>query len=95
MKFDEKILLDLLNKEGEIVLGKKYKDMFKIGDYVEWRKIRRNENYEETIILYQGIIVNLRTIDVGGRDVWYANILNNDSSNHLVLISKIRKIETN
>lgn len=95
MKFDELMIHDLLNEEGEIVLGGKYKDMFKIGDYVEWRRICRNENYEESIVLYQGIIVNLRTIDVGGRNVWYADILNNDATNHLVLISKIRKIETN
>ena len=95
MKFDERILLELLNEEGEIVLGSKYKDLFKVGDYVEWRKIRRNENYEETIVFYHGIITNLRTIDVGGRDVWYADVMKNGGETDLVLISKIRKIETN
>ena len=95
MKFDERKLLELLNEEGEIVLGEKYKDLFKVGDYIEWRKIRRNENYEETIVLYQGIITNLRPITVGGRDVWYADVMKNGGETDLVLISKIRKIETN
>ena len=95
MKFDERMILKLLNDEGEIVLGGKYKDLFKVGDYVEWRKIRRNENYEESVVYYQGIITGLRTVDVGGRDVWYADIMKNGGTTDLVLISKIRKIETN
>lgn len=95
MKFDERMILELLNDEGEMVLGGKYKDLFKIGDYIEWRKIRRNENYEETVVYYQGIITGLRTIDVGGRDVWYADVMKNGGTTDLVLISKIRKIETN
>ncbi len=95
MKFDERMILELLNDEGEIVLGGKYKDLFKVGDYVEWRKIRRNENYEESVVYYQGIITGLRTVDVGGRDVWYADVMKNGGTTDLVLISKIRKIETN
>ena len=95
MKFDEKFLLDLMNEEGEIVLGEKYKDLFNIGDYVEWRSICRNENYEETIKNHCGIITNLRPIVVGGRDVWYADVMKNGGSPYLVLISKIRKVETN
>ena len=95
MKFDERMILDLLNDEGEIVLGGKYKDLFKVGDYVEWRKIRRNENYEENIKIYQGIIIGLRTVDVGGRNVWYADVMKNGGGTDLILVSKIRKIETN
>ena len=95
MKFDERMILDLLNDEGEMVLGGKYKDLFKVGDYVEWRRIRRDENYEEIVVYYQGIITGLRTVDVGGRDVWYADVMKNGGTTDLVLISKIRKIETN
>ena len=77
------------------VLGGKYKDKFEVGQYVQWRKICRNENYEETVKVYYGLISNLRAVDVGGRVVWYADIIGNDGSRHLELISKIRKVETN
>ena len=77
------------------MLGEKYKNKFKIGQYVEWRQICRDEDYEEFVKLYQGIITNLRTIDVGGRTVWYADIMRNGGQPDLVLLSKIRKIETN
>lgn len=77
------------------LLGKEYKDKFEIGQYVEWRSICRNENYEETINVYQGVIKNLRAVDVGGRIVWYADVLKNGGETSLVLISKIRKLETN
>lgn len=95
MKFDERIILDLINENGEIVLGGQFKDKFKVGDYVEWRRICRNENYEETVSYYQGIITNLRTICVGGRDVWYADVMQNGGQQDLVLLSRITKIETN
>jgi len=77
------------------MLGGQYKDKFEIGQYVEWRSICRNENYEETIKIHQGLITNLRAVDVGGRVVWYADVLKNGGENSLVLISKIRKLETN
>jgi len=77
------------------MLGGQYKDKFEIGEYVQWRSICRNENYEETIKIYQGIITSLRSVDVGGRVVWYADVLKNGGGNSLVLISKIRKLETN
>tara|TARA_R100000458_G_C8257919_1_gene233798 strand:- start:1116 stop:1373 length:258 start_codon:yes stop_codon:yes gene_type:complete len=77
------------------LLGEAYKDKFKIGQYVEWRKICRNENYEESVMLYQGIIINIRAVDVGGRVVWYADVMKNGGETDLILISKIRKIETN
>ena len=77
------------------LLGGPYKDKFKIGQYVEWRVICRNENYEENIKIYQGIIIGLRTVDVGGRNVWYADVLGNNGKEELILLSKIRKMETN
>ena len=77
------------------MLGGKYKDKFEVGQYVQWRKICRNENYEENVKVYYGIISNLRAVDVGGRVVWYVDIIANDGSRHLELISKIRKVETN
>ena len=77
------------------MLGGKYKDKFEIGQYVEWRKISRNENYEESVNTYHGLISDLRAVDVGGRVVWYADVIANNGSKHLVLLSKIRKIETN
>ena len=77
------------------VLGGKYKDKFEIGQYVEWRKICRDANYEENVKIYYGLITGLRAVDVGGRVVWYADIVANDGSKHLELISKIRKVETN
>lgn len=77
------------------MLGGKYKDKFEIGQYVEWRRISRNENYEESVNVYHGLISDLRAVDVGGRVVWYADVIANNGSKHLVLLSKIRKIETN
>ena len=77
------------------MLGGEFKDKFKVGQYVEYRKICRNENYEEKTKHYQGIITDLRAVDVGGRVVWYADILENSGKNELILLSKIRIIETN
>lgn len=77
------------------MLAEKYRDMFKVGEYVRWRSICRNENYEELIKLHEGIITKLRPITVGGRDVWYADVMENGGREHLVLLSKIRKVETN
>ena len=77
------------------MLGELYKKKFKVGQYVEWRKICRNENYEESIKTYQGIIINLRPVDVGGRSVWYADVMKNGGETDLILLSKIRIIETN
>ena len=77
------------------LLGGNYKDKFQIGQYVEYRRICRNSNYEETVKTYQGIITNFKAVDVGGRVVWYADIMKNGGENDLILLSKIRKIETN
>lgn len=77
------------------MLGGKYKDKFEVGQYVEWRRICRNEKYEESVNIYQGIISDLKAVDVGGRIVWYADVLANNGSKQLVLLSKIRKIQTN
>tara|TARA_Y100000816_G_scaffold179518_1_gene129807 strand:- start:634 stop:867 length:234 start_codon:yes stop_codon:yes gene_type:complete len=77
------------------LLGNVYKDKFEIGQYVEWRRIRRNENYEESVVVYQGIIASILAVDVGSRDVWYAKVIRNGGLEEMVLLSKIRKIETN
>ena len=85
----------MFNQKEFKLLGGKYKDEFKIGQYIEWRVICRNENYIERTRTYQGIIIGLRTIDVGGRNVWYADVMRNGGETDLILVSKIRKIETN
>ena len=77
------------------MLGSVYKNKFKTGDYVEWRTICRNENYEANVKLYQGIIKSIFAVDVGSRDVFYAKVLRNGGTEEIVLLSKIRKIETN
>ena len=77
------------------LLGGPYKDKFYIGQYVEWRVICRNENYEESTKTYQGIITGLRAVDIGGRNVWYADVMKNGGETDLILVSRIRKIETN
>ena len=82
------------NKE-EKLLGGLYVDKFKIGQYVEWRSIIRDKNYEETVKTHQGLITDVIAVDVGSRDVWYAKVLRNDGKEDLILLSKIRKIETN
>lgn len=85
----------IFNFEECRLLGGQYKDKFKIGQYVEYRRISRNENYEESIVIYQGIITGIKCIDSGSRPVWYAQIMQNGGNTDLILLSKIRKIETN
>ena len=77
------------------MLGSVYKDKFKVGEYVEYRRISRNENYEASFVTYQGIITDIKCIDPESRPVWYAQILQNGGQTDLVLLSKIRKLETN
>ena len=77
------------------MLGSMYKDKFKAGDYVEWRAICRDENYEANVKIYQGLITSVFPVDVGSRDVWYAKVMRNGGLEEMVLLSKIRKIETN
>ena len=55
----------------------------------------KKRDYEESVNVYHGLISDLRAVDVGGRVVWYADVIANNGSKHLVLLSKIRKIETN
>ena len=85
----------IFNQKEFKLLGGRYKNEFEIGQYVEWRVICRNKNYEENVKVYQGIITGLRTVDVGGRNVWYADVMKNGGETDLILVSKIRKIETN
>jgi hypothetical protein len=77
------------------LFGGVYRDKFKIGQYIEWRKICRNENYEESVKLNHGIILELRCVDTGGRNVWYALVMKNGGETSLILLSQIRKVETN
>ena len=77
------------------MLGSVYKDKFQVGEYVEWRRICRNENYEESVKIYQGIITSIIAVDVGSRNVWYAKVLKNGGKEETVLLSKIRKLQTN
>ena len=77
------------------MLGSKYKDKFEIGEYVEYRRISRNENYEASFVTYQGIITDIKCINPESRPVWYAQIMQNGGQIDLVLLSKIRKLETN
>lgn len=77
------------------MLGSVYKDKFKTGDYVEWRSICRDKNYEANVKIYQGIIKSVFAVDVGSRNVFYAKVLRNGGIEEIVLLSKIRKIETN
>ena len=85
----------IFNQKEFKLLGGKYKDKFKVGQYVEYRRVCRNENYEESVKVYHGIIINLRTVDIGGRNVWYADVLKNGGDTDLILLSQIRKIQTN
>ena len=81
--------------KGVNLLGKKYIGKFKAGECVEWRSICRDKNYEEIVKIYQGLILSVFPVDVGSRNVWYAKILKNGGNEEIVLLSKIRKIETN
>ena len=90
-----KVDFTMMSKKGTKMLGSLYKNKFDVGDYVEYRRINRNENYEETVILYQGIIKSIIPVDLGSRNVWYAVILRNGGLEEMVLLSKIRKLETN
>ena len=77
------------------MLGKSYLTGFEVGEYVEWRKMTRNENYEETISIHQGIIMQIRGTKMGGRMVYYAEVMENGGNQYWILLSKIRKVETN
>ena len=77
------------------MLGSLYKNKFKTGDYVEWRTICRDKNYEANVKIYQGIITRIFAVDVGSRNVYYAKVIKNGGTEEIVLLSKIRKIETN
>ena len=80
---------------NERMLGGEYKDKFEVGQYVEYRRMSRDENYMASIKTYQGIITDIKCIDSGSRPVWYAQIMQNGGITDLILLSKIRKIETN
>jgi len=85
----------ILNHKVFKLLGGKYKDKFELGQYVEWRRICRDQNYEESVRIYHGLISDFVAADVGGRIVWYADVIANNGKKQLVLLSKIRKVETN
>ena len=77
------------------MLASLYKDKFKVGDYVEYRRICRDKDYNETVKVYQGVVAKIFPVDLGSRDVWYASIIKNGGEEEIVLLSKIRKLETN
>tara|TARA_A100001391_G_scaffold142084_1_gene99912 strand:- start:319 stop:552 length:234 start_codon:yes stop_codon:yes gene_type:complete len=77
------------------LLGNEYAGKFKVGQYIEWRKICRNENYEANVKTYQGIILSILAVDVGSRNVWYAKVMKNGGKEEMILLSQIKEIETN
>ena len=80
-------------------LGQLYLDKFKIGDYVKWRTIIRDSNYDEYYKEQWGIIVQFKTRSQNmktKRDVYYAVIMENTTGTRIpVLLHKIQKVETN
>jgi hypothetical protein len=84
-----------LQNEGINMLGKSYLTGFDIGEYVEWRTLVRNEDYEEIVRHKQGIIMQLKATDMSGRMVYYAEVMENGGRTYWILLSKIRKVETN
>ncbi len=95
MKYDYGWPVVRIKEEGIDMLGKSYLTGFEVGEYVEWRKMSRNENYEETISIHQGIIMQIRGTKMGGRMVYYAEVMENGGRTYWILLSKIRKVETN
>lgn len=95
MKFSKAWEMIYLQNEGINMLGKSYLTGFDVGEYVEWRKMTRDENYEEVISIHQGLIVQIKATDMGGRMVYYAEVMENGGKTYWILLSKIRKIETN
>lgn len=90
--FDHGWAMLYMKNEGIDMLGKSYITGFDVGDYVEWRKLTRNENYEEDVSLHQGIIMQVKATDMGGRMVYYAEVMENGGQIYWVLVSKIRKL---
>ena len=80
-------------------LGHIYLDKFKVGDYVRWRTIIRDSNYDEYYREQWGIIVNFKITNQNvktKRDVHYAVIMENSTGTTIpVLLHKIQKVETN
>jgi len=80
-------------------LGEIYLDKFKIGDYVKWRTIIRDSNYDEYYKEQWGLIVKFRIKDSDfktKRNIHYAMILENSTGTTIpVLLHKIQKVETN
>lgn len=80
-------------------LGAIYLDNFKIGDYVKWRTIIRDGNYDEYYREQWGIIVKFQIKDGNfrtKRNIHYAVILENSTGKTIpVLLHKIQKVETN
>jgi hypothetical protein len=76
-------------------LGDVYTNKFKAGDYVKWRTIVRNKNYEANTKEYQGLIIKIYSQHVT-RPVNYAKVLENNSGRIFhVLLHRIEKVETN
>lgn len=80
-------------------LGETYLSKFRIGDYVKWRTIIRDSNYDEYYREQWGIIVKFQIKNsnlMTKRDIHYAMILENSTGTTIpVLLHKIQKVETN
>jgi len=80
-------------------LGETYLDKFKVGDYVRWRTIIRDSNYDEYYKEQWGIIIKFKTTNQNmktERNVHYAVIMENSTGASIpVLLHKIQKVETN
>ena len=80
-----------------MALGDVYLDKFKVGDYVKWRSIVRDCNYEENVVEYRGLVIKIYEVrNQFTRPVQCAKILENTSGKtYTVLLHKIEKVETN
>lgn len=80
-----------------MALGDAYLNKVKVGDYVKWRSIVRDQNYEENIVEYRGLIIKIyKVVNQFTRPVHCAKILENKSGKtYTVLLHKIEKVETN
>tara|TARA_R110000851_G_scaffold32403_1_gene87058 strand:- start:345 stop:617 length:273 start_codon:yes stop_codon:yes gene_type:complete len=80
-------------------LGSTYLNKFNIGDYVYWRTIIRDNNYDEYYREQWGIILKFeikKDYMKTKRSIHYALIMENSTGRSIpVLLHKIQKVETN
>lgn len=80
-----------------MTLGDAYLNKFKVGDYVKWRTIVRDDNYEANFVEYRGLVIKIYEVrNQFTRPVHCAKILENTTGKtYSVLLHKIEKVETN